>query len=466
MKITKAFFKKLTMYLLIVMLGFVTPSIAFSQSNTIVAQAAAAKPKISKTKNTIYVGSNFSLTLKNVKNGIKWSTSKKSVAAVKAKGAGVIVTGKKAGKATITATYKKKTYKCVVTVKNKPVSISATKKTITEGQSFDLSLKNAGSGAKWSTSNKKIATIKKVNNTKYKITAQKAGTVNIKVTYKGKNYTCKVTVKKKKENTSTKSRLSCGTSLSLLEFSTKTISLSGDSTGSVWSIENTSIAKLEKVSEGKYNLLTLKTGKTNLVVKQNGETFQCAITVDKGRLGYIIMVNGKNIGKESSIPINGSEKLTLSNIRATNGNPKWTTSNNSVVELVNESDGACRVYGLRPGTAVVTLEWYGVKYDHTVTVTNRTVKRVGFSPKVVRLKAGDTASVTLEGATGTLRWGLSSGGSNSTFSTEELNEVIPNGTLTTCNTYKFRAFGRTDDNCYVFATTEDGTVYSCQVIVE
>lgn len=467
MKITKTFLKKLTMYLLVVMIGFVTPSIVFSQSNTIVAQAATAKPKISKTKNTIYVGSNFSLTLKNVKSGIKWSTSKKSVATVKAKGVGVIVTGKKAGKATITATYKKKTYKCVVTVKNKPVSISATKKSITEGQSFDLSLKNAGSGAKWSTSNKKIATIKKVNNTKYKITAKKAGTVNIKVSYKGKTYTCKVTVSKKKNSTSTKSRLSCGTSLSLLEFSTKSISLSGDPTGSVWSIENTSIAKLEKVSEGKYNLLTVKPGKTNLVVKQNGETFKCAITVESDRLGYVIMVNRKNVGKESSIPINGSEKLSLSNIASTHGNPKWTTSNNSIVELVNESQGSCRVYGLRPGTAVVTLEWYGVKYNHTVTVTNQTVKRVGFSQKVLRLKSGEAGSLTLEGATGKIRWGLSSGGGGSNIiSLEHLNGVVPDGMPTTCNTYKFRIIGQTNNDCYIFATTEDGTTYSCQYIVE
>ena len=76
----------------------------------------AASIKLSKKKITLYVGDSVKLKLKNAKGTVKWKSSKTSVAKV-SKGK---VTAKKKGKATIKATYKKKTYKCTVTVKDKP----------------------------------------------------------------------------------------------------------------------------------------------------------------------------------------------------------------------------------------------------------------------------------------------------------------------------------------------------------
>lgn len=83
---------------------------------------AAAKAKLSKKTLTLTVGKSKKLTLKNVKKSIAkkatWKTSKKKVATVSKKGT---VKGKKAGKATITCTYKlagkKKKLSCKVTVK-------------------------------------------------------------------------------------------------------------------------------------------------------------------------------------------------------------------------------------------------------------------------------------------------------------------------------------------------------------
>lgn len=68
---------------------------------------------------TMYVGKTATLTLKNA-GKVKWKTSKKYVVTVTKKKNKVIIKAKKAGKATITATYKKKTYKCRVTVKKNP----------------------------------------------------------------------------------------------------------------------------------------------------------------------------------------------------------------------------------------------------------------------------------------------------------------------------------------------------------
>lgn len=79
-------------------------------------KAAAKKISISKKSATLTVGKTLTLKLKNAKaSKVKWSISNKKIATV-SKGK---VKAKKAGKATITAKYKGKKYKCKITVKAK-----------------------------------------------------------------------------------------------------------------------------------------------------------------------------------------------------------------------------------------------------------------------------------------------------------------------------------------------------------
>lgn len=83
---------------------------------------AKTKPKLAAKKKTITVGQTYRLKLKGVsgKAKVKWKTSKKSVVSiVKKKGNTVTLKAKKAGMAVVTAIYKKKKYKCRVTVKAK-----------------------------------------------------------------------------------------------------------------------------------------------------------------------------------------------------------------------------------------------------------------------------------------------------------------------------------------------------------
>ena len=83
---------------------------------------AKAKPKLSVKAKTMTVGQSYKLKLKKVSSDarVKWKTSKKSVVAVtKKKGNTVTLKAKKKGTAIITAKYKKKTYKCKITVKGK-----------------------------------------------------------------------------------------------------------------------------------------------------------------------------------------------------------------------------------------------------------------------------------------------------------------------------------------------------------
>ena len=75
----------------------------------------------------------------------------------------------------------------------KKVKLSAKKITLTVGKSKKLTLKNARKKVKWSSSNKKVATVNK----KGKVKALKKGTAKITAKHAGKKYVCKVIVKAK-----------------------------------------------------------------------------------------------------------------------------------------------------------------------------------------------------------------------------------------------------------------------------
>lgn len=76
---------------------------------------AAAKVKLNVTKKTLNVGKTYTLKLKNASGKVTWKSNKKSVATVTSKGK---VKAIAEGTATITATNKKKNYKCKITVEN------------------------------------------------------------------------------------------------------------------------------------------------------------------------------------------------------------------------------------------------------------------------------------------------------------------------------------------------------------
>ena len=69
----------------------------------------AAAPKLSKKKITIYVGHTGKLKVNNARKKVKWTSSKKQIAAVSSKG---VVNGKKAGSAVITAVAGNKKWTC------------------------------------------------------------------------------------------------------------------------------------------------------------------------------------------------------------------------------------------------------------------------------------------------------------------------------------------------------------------
>ena len=180
-----------------IMLGLGSP-IGNSVMNDLgyaVTAEAAGKVALSSRKTSVAVGGSKTISLKNASGKVKWSVAKKSVASIKANGASVKVKGKKAGTTTITAKVGKKSYKCKLTVKNAP-KISKSSISLAKGNSYDLTVTGTASSPKWSTSNKKVATIKKVSARKYRVTAKSSGTATIKAKVNGKTLKCKVSVPK------------------------------------------------------------------------------------------------------------------------------------------------------------------------------------------------------------------------------------------------------------------------------
>lgn len=86
------------------------------------AAEAKTKPKLVTGKKNMTAGQTYQLKLKWVsgKAKVKWKTSKKSVVSIaKKKGNTVTLKAGKKGTVVVTATYKKKIYKCKITVREK-----------------------------------------------------------------------------------------------------------------------------------------------------------------------------------------------------------------------------------------------------------------------------------------------------------------------------------------------------------
>lgn len=118
-----------------------------------------------------------------------WKSSNSKIAAVDKNGK---ITAKKPGTATITATISDKKGTCKVTVKGIS-KLNKTKLSLKRGKTFTLKATTIPKKTKvtWTTSNKKVATVKNG-----KVTAKKKGTATITAKVGKSSVKCKVTIKK------------------------------------------------------------------------------------------------------------------------------------------------------------------------------------------------------------------------------------------------------------------------------
>ena len=224
---------------------------------------------------------------KPTKDGVTWTTSDKTVAKVDKNGK---VTGVSAGKVTITATSNDGKAKAdyTITVKNvkaKKISLNVSKITMKKGTTYkwldvSFSPKNTtNQKIKWTTSNKKVATV----DSKGRIKAKGIGKAVITATSSnGKKDTVKVTVTKdsikaKKIKLSAKKNMKVGETLKLKPVFTP---INTTNQRVKWTSSNTKVATVNSKGVVKAK----KSGKVTITVTtQDGtkKTAKCKITVKK-----------------------------------------------------------------------------------------------------------------------------------------------------------------------------------------
>ena len=169
--------------------------------DTIIAKMPAPEAEsveLNKTAVNIGIGQSYELKStvapSDAVKTVKWSSSDRKIATVDKHG---VVTGKKRGTVTITATTPnglKAT--CKVNVKHAPESIALDKETLTLNVNSNYTFKktlsaNSASSFKWTSSDPEVVRVYSTG----KIVAQKSGTAVITVTtYNGKTASCEVTV--------------------------------------------------------------------------------------------------------------------------------------------------------------------------------------------------------------------------------------------------------------------------------
>jgi len=166
---------------------------------TITVTQAADSVELNKTAVNVGVGQKYTLKAtvspSDAPQTVKWKTSDKKLAVVSADG---VVTAKKAGTVTITATTENgKTATCKVTIKKAPESITLDKETLNLKVNSNYTFKkilspNSATSYKWTSSNPDVVRVYSTG----KIVAQKSGTSVITVTtHNGLTASCTVTVK-------------------------------------------------------------------------------------------------------------------------------------------------------------------------------------------------------------------------------------------------------------------------------
>lgn len=373
------------------LLALATVSDAVPVITSPVTVEAASAIKLSKSKLTMGLGDTYTLKLAGAKNPV-WKSSNSKIAVVKN---GKVI-AKKTGKATISATYKGKSYKCTVLVK--APKISSAKFSMTVGTKKQVRVLNTINRVAWFTSNKSVAVVDK----KGLVTARKAGKVKITGKLHGKNYTSVITVKKSLAKPVTLSKKSA----KVLVGSSLQLKLNNATSSKVvWKTSNKSIAT---VSKGK--VVPKKSGKVTITAVYNKRSYKCTVVIPQPAIissdGYALAV-GKSLtlkmantkGKitwKSSDPsvatINSLGKVTAkktgkTTISAVVGG--YTIKKN--IEVVAESSYVEKKVKLVPG------ETYTLPKGTVLSYTNGLVSIDGRTAKM--LKPG-TANVTVKGEDG------------------------------------------------------------------
>lgn len=207
---------------------------------------------------------------------VTWASDNPEVAVVDKNG---LVTAKWAGKCEVSAVFPSGSRAvCKVTVE--PKGLKYKKKTIRKKARFTNVLVGAKTGVKWSSSNKKVATV----NGKGVVKGRKSGTCKVVARFGGKKYACKVTVVNPRLN---KKKITVYNSRSFR------LKVTGGKGRIRWKSGNKKVATVSK----KGTVTALKGGTCTITAVRNGITLKCKVTVPKHYKGYRVPDFGALYGK-------------------------------------------------------------------------------------------------------------------------------------------------------------------------
>ncbi len=207
---------------------------------------------------------------------VTWASDNAEVAVVDKNG---LVTAKWAGKCEVSAIFPSGSRAvCKVTVE--PKGLKYKKKTIRKKARFTNVLVGTKSGVKWSSSNKKVATV----NGKGVVKGKKSGTCKVVARFGGKKYACKVTVVNPRLN---KKKITVYNSWSFR------LKVTGGKGRIRWKSGNKKVATVSK----KGTVTAIKGGTCTVTAVRNGIALKCKVTVPKHYKGYKIPDFGALYGK-------------------------------------------------------------------------------------------------------------------------------------------------------------------------
>lgn len=334
---------------------------------------AAAKVKLSATKQTMYVGGSFDLKVKNPKGKkATYKTNNKSVATVNKKGK---VTAKSVGKATITVTVKgiKKAAKCNITVKEGVKSIqTASQLFIQKGKkaklNYGVTPSNVEKKAKkvtFKSSKPKIAAVDKKGNVKGK----KVGSAKITMQSAGGSAKATVKVKVVKKLTAVRSITLSKATLALDKGASETLTATVEPAKATaksvyWVSSNTEVATVSKngqvtaVADGTATITAYAsdTSKKKATCTVTVTTPASAITLDQTALS--LKVGGAAAKLTATVtPENAADKTVT-----------WKVDNAAIATVTPEGTAAT-IAPVAAGTATVTATTAnGISATCTVTV--------------------------------------------------------------------------------------------------
>lgn len=316
---------------------------------------APTSVSLNKSNVTLGVGGDYVDLNSKMPNGeasrvVTYTSSDTNVATVNGSG---VVTSKKMGTATITATtYNGKSTICKITVTEAPTSVSLNKKEITIGigEIFDFNSSIPSGTASYNRAfysyDEKVVSIKKAGGL---ATGKSEGKANIKVTtHNGKVAVCYVTVKK------------APTSLSLNKTSAtlgvgETIDLNSKLPNGEASrvVTYASADKSIATVDGKGVVTAKKTGTVTITAKTyNGKTATCKITVKKAPTSVSLNMKsatlkiGETIDLNSKLPSGQASRVVT-----------YTSSDTNIAIV----DGKGVVTAKKSGNVIITAKTYNGK---------------------------------------------------------------------------------------------------------